>query len=334
MSDALQQWVDGVYNQVRSDISAALQNGTNETDLIIIGEQHSDDSYLSRIDPAIAASYVHISALEAARLQVGADNIVLSVELPEETLPQLISAIQANGGIPLNLADYPTIHAIDYALRQGIAIQASDPLAFDRNATPEAREAAMIESIASLASREDASGLVVHISGTTHLSGLMEVSETSRDPISERAGSRLESAFGDVFYYNTARAEAEELRSIQRAAVGGGRADLEYMLREEAFSTNPDNGITQFDAPEYADENHGNALRVINAARATMGMEPLQGTLSIEQRLEQQDECFRTNPRASEGACAHYFNGIESYEDPLPPLQAPRIIDRGSDLTP
>lgn len=333
MADRLQGWVDEVYSRVNADVTAVLANGTNETDLIIIGEQHADDSYLSRTDPAIAASYVHISALEAARHQIGSDKVVLSVELPENVLPQVISEIQASGGVPSRLADWPSIHVIDYALRHGIGIQASDPLGMDPNATPEARENAMIESVASLATRDNAPGLVVHITGATHLSGLMEVSETSRDPITERAGSRLEAAFGDVSYYNASRAEAEELLSIQRAADAGGRPDLEHALREHAFFTNPDNGITQFDAPKFADENRGNALRVVNAARTTMGMEPLQGALSLEERLEQQAICFETLPQKeiAEGGCAHFFDG-SSNENPLPSLQAPKIIEADTSL--
>lgn len=207
----LQEYVNSVYERISEDISALPVGEYQAPHLIVIGEKHMSLSESSQKEPPMGAAYVHVSALKAGVEKFGHDEVVLSVELTQELLDQMVGNIQ-QGNVNPNLLQAPIYHAVKFALDNDIAMIGSDvhaqellhKMSIDPNLNSEEhqaindkREHAMIGStiVGTGLVPDGEASLVVKVTGVAHLSGFMGISENATP---EEIQNRQESELGVV----------------------------------------------------------------------------------------------------------------------------------------
>lgn len=117
--EAIQEQVNQIYKQYADDIRNKLKNDPNGDVLIVNGETHVQKDKIA-----------HISALDAAIQEVGSENVVLSIEYPQNLIVQIEEILQANNGeIPPELAEAGVADLIAYAQERNITVVANDPIA-------------------------------------------------------------------------------------------------------------------------------------------------------------------------------------------------------------
>jgi len=275
------------YTTVRNALAEGLKEGADSLPiLVVIGEQHADsqpeldaNEYTpdDQEEPALAAAFTEIGALEAAARLVGKENMALSIEIPPDLLTFYVGRIRDNDGvIPDSELEYPFMHTLAYAINNNIEIIPTDPgLEYIRE-NEELREQMQQDAIAAIGVGEDAPRVVVHVGGHYHLSNFagfsnQEIRETLGQVTRDERESPFEGVYNDVLFFNTTRNTDEYIRSMgrHRDATGIGEAN---------YSENPANAI-QIDAPgamsEDVQRNIGEMVRQA-AAEYNTNMRALQ----------------------------------------------------------
>ena len=265
------------YTTVRQNLSSALLNEEDGLPiLVVVGEQHSDiqpeldaNEYTpdARQEPALAAAFTEIGALEAAARLVGKDNMALSIELPPHRLSFYVDRIKDGGGVLNDFdRDFPFMHTLAFAVNNNIEIIPTDPGLEHRSDNEELREQMQRDAVSAIAASEDGPRVVVHVGGFHHLSNFAgytneEIRQTRGLVTKDDADSPFDGVYGDVLFFNTTRDTPEYLRSmsghLSPATIG-----------EANYSQNPENA-TQIDAPgAMCDEVQRNIGEMVRQAAA------------------------------------------------------------------
>lgn len=265
------------YTTVRQNLSSALLNEQDGLPvLVFIGEQHLDsqpeldaNEYTpeARQEPALAAAFTEIAALEAAARLVGKNDIALSIELPPHRLSYYVDRIKEGGGIPDDFdRDFPFMHTLAFAVNNNIEVIPTDPGLEHRHSNEEMREQMQRDAVSAIAASEGSPRVVVHVGGFHHLSNFAgytneEIRQSEGMVTKDQADSPFDGVYGDILFYNTTRNAPEFLRSmsnhLSRTTVG-----------ESNYAENPENAI-QIDAPgAMCDEVQRNIGEMVRQAAA------------------------------------------------------------------
>ncbi|MGN7438071.1 MAG: hypothetical protein ACTHOO_05435 [Alcanivorax sp.] len=279
------------YTTVRNALSEGLKESTDGLPiLVVIGEQHMDsqpeldaNEYTpdDQEEPAVAAAFTEIGALEAAARLVGKENMALSIEIPPDRLPYYVGRIRDNDGvIPDSDMEHPFMHTLAYAINNNIEIIPTDPGLEYVIENEELREQMQRDAIAAIGVGDDAPRVVVHVGGHYHLSNFagfsnQEIRDTLGQVTRDERESPFDGVYNDVLFFNTARDTDEFIRSmgvhLNATAIG-----------EAYYSENPANAI-QIDAPgamsEDVQHNIGEMVRQAAADYNTNMRAPQNDTI-------------------------------------------------------
>lgn len=234
--------------------------------LVVSGEMHHDlpeqgflDSFIPAgyEEPALAAAYSHIAAIQSAINLVGKENVVVSFEFNEPLLERSLSVVdeiqelrgQGNLGNVNSEAGrifnaFPAFHAMEFAKSQGLDIVGSDPgRGKDFSSDSQVRRDAEVDALGKLVLKvADTPKIVVHVGGEAHfvtLQGHPYNLDTSvyKDVTQENVISPFEGIYGSQIFIN----------SDQPVIEAFGRDSAAYMR-------NPENAM-QLDPPGKMDQN-------------------------------------------------------------------------------
>ncbi len=304
---ALQEYANYVYKRVSEDMNALPKEEYGAPHLIIIGETHMDlplSESMAR-EPSMGAAYVHVSTLKAAIDRFGRDEVVFSVELPQEALLQVTNAIK-NGDVPYHYQKMPAYHAVKYAVDQGISLIGIDDYAhdlLDKLHVPasvdyerytqinERREQAMKNGIfvGAGAVKDGEASIVVHVGGVDHLSGFMDISEKATlEERANRGESTLEKHFDRVHYYDATVPMLERKLSLGSLVARGNEAAI-GPLDEQRFREQSGHDMTRFDPPPEAGFDLENVVERVNrAAQSSSGL-PMEALQEIRDLLRREN---------------------------------------------
>lgn len=245
------------YASVRTFMESYLRTNREGTPLlVVVGEQHLDieleqqanESIPDELqEPALAAAFSEIGALEAAARLVGRDDIALSIELPPESLPKYVTAIRENGGIvPDPYKELPFMHTLAFAVNNNIEIVPTDPGLEHRKTNEDLREEMQKTAISAIASADDPPRIIVHVGGQNHISNLSgylnrEIRANEGDVLRDDRPNPFAGVFDNVLFFNATRNAEQYIDSL-------GLSPNSTAIAESRYAENPANAI-QIDAP-------------------------------------------------------------------------------------
>ncbi len=278
MSEAYEQFAKDTYVKVYHDMKDALGASGDLPILVVSGEMHNDpmlgdhidiivseetDDFLKEYEdiydldisvlipdsmenPALASAYTHMSNIQAASDLVGKDNVVVSVELNNKTLEQVISFIEKGSTFTTPI---PALETISFALKNGYEIVASDPLNGKGDKGDKYQQERYDEEILAIGRHalriEDTPKIVVHIGGTNHIGTLQgydrfDLAENGEELLRDPEIDPFNGSYGKVLFYNTAQTTTYSI--------------LEGLFDDTIdYAQNPKNA-TQIDPPGAMDE--------------------------------------------------------------------------------
>ena len=298
MSEEYKQFSKETYGSIYQEIKHGLSEAGNLPVLVVSGEMHREplgqetlntfipDEYE---EPALAGSYSHISAIQAAADLVGKENVVISIEADDAILKREIDAVETIAGHRSNgdigrmdpesarlFDNYTMFHAIEYANTEGFRIVASDPNRENWNG-PE-RFSGEIESLGKLAldTSDNRPKIVVHLGGSSHFATLqgnryMEDKAGYEGMTSDEAISPFEGIYGKSIFIN----------SEQPISDMYNRSDADY-------SRNPKNAL-QIDPPGRMDRSDLEDM----GSRIKEASVQMRESLSIPERSNSSDLEFK-----------------------------------------
>lgn len=263
MSEQYEEYAAQVYAEVHSQVEDLTAQAVNKPSLIVIVEQHLDDPIEGQTqgvlhpddwEPALASAYTHVSTLHAAKAMVGSENVVLSLELDQGTLANVIHLIQENDlEVPELYKGVPAFQATVYAMRNGIRLAASDPEGLNPEVSFSDRDDAQIVSLQQLSFEENAE-IIIHIGGQAHLRSL-DGARVEGNPFDEN--------YADVRYFNTTKLDPLHEALLERERITNPSAGLSSLYNE--YATDPENAI-QFDPPGKMDLSDEKIFEKVEAA--------------------------------------------------------------------
>ncbi|SEN59309.1 hypothetical protein [Nitrosomonas marina] len=281
--DPAREYAQKTYDVIYGEMLNRKPTSDGQNTLVIIGEEHVDPFEFKDMEPARQALYAHISALSAAKNIVGSDNVILSVEMDEETLKHAIRGISQ--GIPNHLQDRPMAHTIKYALDNNIRMVASDTLGLhpsfqEYDNSSELRNYAQHKNIIETA-QENSEAYIVHIGGMLHLSNLQGYSneeviaangQLSYDP----EKSPFKDHYAHQFFINASHLSDYEINSAEsrREKESNPFSEFHALLAEFNYASNKDNAL-QINPPYYAEHRRGEDIvsYIEDAAKQQMNKE-------------------------------------------------------------
>ena len=200
--------------------------------LVVSGEMHRDIPEQGVLDffipaeyeePALAAAYSHIAAIQSAIDLVGKENVVVSFEFNDPLIDKSLGVVddiqelrrQGALGNTDNEAGwmfntFPSFHAMEFAKNQGLDIVGSDPgRGEDFSSDSQARRDDEVVALGKLALKtEDTPKIVVHVGGEAHfvtLQGHPYDADTSnyKDATQEDVISPFEGIYGSQMFINS-----------------------------------------------------------------------------------------------------------------------------------
>ena len=293
MSDAYEEFAKETYATTRSEIGTAVEGGGGLPVLVVSGNEHIDSglerklNYFTRDaneEPAMAGAYTHIAAIQASSDLVGAENVVVSFEFDQDKLDRRIEMVQrAINDDSVTLEDVlkeeglegrPVYYAMEYALREGHTLVASDPWHDAPSPTDPKRFDGEIEALGKQALRtEDRPDVVVHIGGSSHFGTLQghdlrAVLNNGENMVRVDDLNPFTGIYGNTVFFNS-----------YQAGAGDG---IESGFNQGAIYARKDENAVQIDPPGQMDASDlENIAERVQAASAEMAEPALQSPVHI-----------------------------------------------------
>lgn len=264
MHGVYDQFAQDTYEQVHGAIDQALKNSGGLPVFVMSGEVHEDtemdntfNEYLpdQYENPALAAAYTHISAIHAAGELVGKENMVVSIELDQDTLDQEIHIAELELSGHRIMQQTPMYEAIRFAVEQGYEVVPSDPLHNTENPYAQERFEAEIEEIGKHALRTDnPPQVIVHIGGAYHIGSLQgySISELKSDGetlTKNPERNPFEGIFGQTIFYSTSHTSPSMF--VSEVMDDGA---YYYQNRDNAIQIDPPGRMTEIDGLNIANQ--------------------------------------------------------------------------------
>jgi hypothetical protein len=263
MSDAYEKFAKDIYANVYFHAKDRMDHNHGKPVLIVSGESHFDAPLekLSNLfkdaakqEPAMAAAYAHIAAIETAIRLAGKENVVISFERDPDVVKKIIADAKKDYGSVENYfgdnlsIDGPMGFAFRYAYNQGLTIIGSDTgdkAALKRHngdiiaaSKDEGRYKEEIVALKELAATHKPR-FVVHIGGVDHLATLAGY-PYDKDPLKSEANNPFKQTYG------------------QPVMIFAGDRDRSTSAGGEFFKNL--NSIIQADAPGKMDDSDLNEI--------------------------------------------------------------------------
>lgn len=294
ISDAYKEFAKDSY----STINAAMRDGLSKSGdlpmLVVSGEMHRDlpeqgflDFFIpaKHEEPALAAAYSHIAAIQSAIDVAGKENVVVSFELNDTLLEKSLGVVDqiqelrqqgelgnVNSEAGWMYNTFPYFHAMEFAKSQGLVIVGSDPgRGKDFSSDSQERRDAEVDALGKLALQTaDIPRVVVHVGGEAHfitLQGHPYNFDTSvyENKTHSDAVSPFEGIYGSQIFINS---DQPVIDVIGRDIV--------------AYIRNPENAI-QLDPPGKMDASDINdiSMRIQEFSTALKATQPETPTSEI-----------------------------------------------------
>lgn len=294
MSEKYEEFAKTVYKTIQKEITTALKE-TGGSILVFSGEQHKDEPFEQQLnnmrrkeleqlynkygitqdfqkiskknygltpadqEPALAGAYTHVATLKAAIEAVGTENVILSLELPENKISKIRSNLEKTRDPKINLSENhtPMYQAIAFADRNSIKVAASSAAKSSKDIS--AREVAIQENLRQLAPN---TRIVVHAGGSNHLPLMQghkdnEIKADNGTQISTSKIPPLGDAYTGFIYLNSTRLPTHQKAFFKAAKGSTLDSETKEVIQESLalnnYTTNPENAV-QIDAPGAMDQ--------------------------------------------------------------------------------
>lgn len=283
------EFAEHTYSTARDSIKEALAAADGLPILIVSTEEHEDtmgesviNTFLSdeNEEPAFAAAYTHISAIQAAADLVGKENVIVSLEVHPDYVKNTLLSHAEDVTEEGKYYMLPIFEAVRYAQKEGFEIVGSDPHDPDgptpKGVTSQDRYDSEVEAIGKLALRvEDKPKIVIHIGGAAHVGTLQgytedEISSDGDELLRDPQKDPFQGIYGQTVYLNTFH---HELRNVTSA--------IDYAIPNRyLYAMNPYN-VIQVDSPgALSEKDMQNVTEYIQSASNKINDLELQGIVN------------------------------------------------------